>query len=77
MAPPELRTEMFGLFALSGKITAYVGPFLLGTVTWWTGSQRLGIATVLVSFVIGGALLWPLQEPSEQSPSERLAHGTC
>jgi UMF1 family MFS transporter len=77
MAPPELRTEMFGLFALSGKVTAYVGPFLLGTVTWWTGSQRLGIATVLVSFVIGGALLWPLKEPSEQFPSERLARGTC
>jgi MFS transporter, UMF1 family len=63
IAPPELRTEMFGLYALSGKATAYLGPFLLGTVTWWTGSQRLGIATILVFFVIGMALLWPLKEP--------------
>jgi MFS-type transporter involved in bile tolerance (Atg22 family) len=31
-------------------------------VTWWTGSQRLGIATILVFFVIGGMLLWPLRE---------------
>jgi MFS transporter, UMF1 family len=75
IAPPELRTEMFGLFALSGKITAYLGPFLLGTVTWWTGSQRLGMATVLLFFVVGGLLLWPLKERGEPPLSERLAGG--
>jgi UMF1 family MFS transporter len=63
MAPPELRTEMFGLYALSGKITAYIGPALLGTVTFWTGSQRWGIATILVFFLLGGLLLLPLKEP--------------
>jgi UMF1 family MFS transporter len=63
MAPPELRTEMFGLYALTGKITAYIGPFLLGTVTYWTGNQRWGIATILGFFVIGGLLLLPLPEP--------------
>ncbi len=65
LAPAEVRTEMFGLYALTGKITAYIGPFLLGTVTYWTGSQRLGIATILAFFVIGGLLLWPLEEPGE------------
>jgi MFS-type transporter involved in bile tolerance (Atg22 family) len=39
---------------------------LIGTVTYWTGSQRLGIATILGFFVVGGALLWPLPEPEEQ-----------
>jgi len=63
IAPPELRAEMFGLYALSGKITAYAGPFVLGTVTWWTGSQRLGIATILVFFLIGAVLLLPLRDP--------------
>jgi UMF1 family MFS transporter len=63
IAPPELRTQMFGLYALTGKITAYLGPFALGTVTWWTGSQRLGIATILFFFVVGMILLWPLKEP--------------
>jgi UMF1 family MFS transporter len=67
MAPPDMRTEMFGLYALTGKITAYVGPFLLGTVTYWTGSQRWGVATILAFFVIGGLLLWPLQEPQAGS----------
>jgi UMF1 family MFS transporter len=63
MAPPELRTEMFGLYALTGKITAYIGPFLLGTVTYWTGSQRWGIATILLFFLVGALLLLPLEEP--------------
>ena len=67
LAPAEVRTEMFGLYALTGKITAYIGPFLLGTVTFWTGSQRLGIATILGFFVVGGVLLWPLPEPEEQA----------
>jgi UMF1 family MFS transporter len=67
LAPAEVRTEMFGLYALTGKITAYIGPFLLGTVTYWTGSQRLGIATILAFFVVGGLLLWPLPEPEAQA----------
>jgi UMF1 family MFS transporter len=70
MAPPAMRTQMFGLYALTGKITAYLGPFFLGTVTWWTGSQRLGIATILAFFVIGMILLWPLKEPQADDAGE-------
>ncbi|MGH6942855.1 MAG: MFS transporter [Geminicoccaceae bacterium] len=66
IAPAGVRTEMFGLYALSGKITAYLGPFVLGTVTWWTGSQRLGIATILVFFIVGMILMLPLREPEGQ-----------
>ena len=70
MAPPDMRTEMFGLYALTGKITAYIGPFLLGTVTYWSGSQRLGIATILGFFLIGMVLLLPVREPSENDGPE-------
>ncbi len=55
-APPALRNEMFGLLALSGKATAFAGPFLVGWVTWLTGSQRVGLSTVLL-FLAGGLLL--------------------
>ena len=70
LAPPEVRTEMFGLYAMTGKITAYMGPFLLGTVTWWTGSQRLGVATILVFFVIGMLLLLPVRDPAEAAQAQ-------
>ena len=33
LAPAEQRTEMFGIYALTGKVTAFIGPFLFGTAT--------------------------------------------
>ena len=56
-APEELRTEMFGLYALSGKATAFMGPALLGWVTVAAGSQRAGMATILAFFVVGAFLM--------------------
>ena len=33
LAPANQRTEMFGIYALTGKVTAFIGPFLFGTAT--------------------------------------------
>ncbi len=63
-APAEVRTELFGLYALSGKATAFVGPALVGWVTVWADSQRAGMATIPVFFLVGLILLWPLKDPS-------------
>ena len=64
LAPPDKRTEMFGLYALTGKVTAFIGPFLFGTATAWYQSQRAGMATILVMFVVGGLLLTRVREPA-------------
>jgi UMF1 family MFS transporter len=56
-ANPERPTEAFGLFALSGKATSFLAPALIGTVTYMTGSARLGIAPLIVLFVTGLILL--------------------
>ena len=64
IAPVEMRAEMFGLYALSGKAMAFLGPFVLGTVTYWTASQRLGMATILVFFAVGGILLALMRHPA-------------
>ena len=63
MAPSDMRAEMFGLYALSGKATAFLGPAILGWVTVMADSQRVGMATVLVFFLVGFVILWPLAEP--------------
>jgi len=63
LAPPHLRSELFGLYALSGKATAFVGPALVGWVTLWSDSQRVGMATILVFFLVGMVLFWPLRDP--------------
>lgn len=67
MAPRDLQNQMFGFFALSGKATAFVGPLLVGWVTYWLSSQRAGMATILLFFGAGFAILWKV--PSERTPS--------
>jgi UMF1 family MFS transporter len=63
MAPAQMRAEMFGLYALSGKATAFVGPALVGAVTVAYDSQRVGMATILAFFVVGLVLLLRVREP--------------
>lgn len=57
LAPEDRRAQIFGLFALSGRATAFLGPMTLGAVTALTQSQRWGMATILPFFVVG---LWLL-----------------
>ena len=64
LAPPQKMTEMFGLFALSGKITAFLGPALLAWATLAFSSQRAGMATIFVFIVVGAALLTQVREPA-------------
>ena len=61
IAAKEMSTEMFGLYALSGKITAFIGPWLLGMITLHFDSQRAGMATIMVFFVIGALTLLPVR----------------
>ncbi|MBM3546542.1 MAG: MFS transporter [Alphaproteobacteria bacterium] len=62
-APEERRAELFGLMALSGKATAFLGPLLLAEITRATGSQRWGMAIILVFFAVGLALLASIRDP--------------
>lgn len=54
---PERPTEAFGLFALSGKATAFLAPGLIAFFTWWFGDARLGFTPVIGLFVTGFVLL--------------------
>ena len=62
LAPEHIRGEMFGLFALSGKVTAFMGPAVVGWVTLATGSYRAGMATVVLFLVVGLILLRRVDE---------------
>ncbi|MGB3273361.1 MAG: MFS transporter [Xanthobacteraceae bacterium] len=57
MAPQDRVTQYFGLFALTGKVTSFVGPLLIGTVTALAASQKAGMAMLLLFFIAGLALL--------------------
>jgi len=67
LAPADRITQFFGLFALSGKITSFAGPLLVGIVTAATASRKAGMA-VLIAFFVTGALVLARVNPS--SPGE-------
>jgi MFS transporter, UMF1 family len=57
MAPKDRIAQYFGLFALTGKVTSFVGPLLIGLITAVTASQKAGMAVLVLFFVAGLALL--------------------
>src|SRR5246127_559650 len=57
MAPKHRVAPYFGLFALTGKVTSFVGPLLIGVITELTASQKAGMAVLVLFFVAGLALL--------------------
>jgi UMF1 family MFS transporter len=57
LVPKDRIAQFFGLFALTGKVTSFVGPLLIGIVTAATASQKAGMAVLVASFVAGLALL--------------------
>lgn len=67
MAPAELRNELFGLYALSGKATAFVGPLLVGWLTFLFDSQRIGMSVIIGLFLLGLLLMLTVPEPSRHS----------
>jgi UMF1 family MFS transporter len=62
MAPKDRIAQYFGLFALTGKVTSFVGPLLIGVVTAVTASQKAGMAVLVVFFVTGLMLLRRVRE---------------
>ncbi|MCS6932959.1 MAG: MFS transporter [Acetobacteraceae bacterium] len=68
LAPPGEIGAQFGLFALSGRITGFVGPFVLAGVTAATGSQHAGMAVILLFLGAGAAILALVEEPARVSP---------
>lgn len=63
LAPPGQEAEMFGLYGFAGRAVGFLGPLAFGLATSAFASQRAGLATVLVFFAVGGALMLRVKEP--------------
>ena len=53
----EEAGRYFGIYALSGRATSFLAPFTVATVTALAGSARLGMAMLIVFFVLGLVIL--------------------
>lgn len=75
LAPPDKESEFYGFYSFSGKATSFLGPLLFGVLTVLTGTQRYGMAVLLVFFLAGGLLLLRVKEAegshlAQHSPEE-------
>lgn len=69
IAPMTMVSEIYGLYTLTGKATAFAAPFLVAVVTGATQNQRAGFAVILVFLVLGlVGLLWVKEERAEVAP---------
>ena len=57
MVPKEKAAEFFGFYSTSSKFAGVFGPLVFALLSQITGHSRLGIASLVVFFVVGGALL--------------------
>jgi UMF1 family MFS transporter len=57
LAPPDQMTQFFGLFAFSGKVTAFAAPTLVALVTTISGSQRAGVSVIAIFLIVGLMLM--------------------
>lgn len=62
-APRDRITQYFGMFALTGKVTSFVGPLLIASVTAATMSQKAGMVVLICFFLAGLVLLARVRAP--------------
>lgn len=53
LSPPENLGAFFGLYALTGKSVAFLGPFAFAALTTTFDSQRAGMTTILGFWALG------------------------
>ena len=56
LTPAGVESRVFGFFMLTGKATAFIGPFIYGGLVLISGSDRIGML-VVVALLIGGLIL--------------------
>ena len=52
----------FGLFALSGKLTSFIGPLLVSTITFISSSQRIGFSSAIFLLLLGLIILFKVKK---------------
>lgn len=66
LAPKQMATEFFGLYALSGKATSFAAPALVALMTGLYADQRAGLFVIVAFMVAGLVLLLPVKQARAQ-----------
>lgn len=70
LAPRERVGEFFGLFAIAGTVTVWLGPLLVEQFTKWSGDQRIGMSAIGLLFLLGLMVLLTVHSPHHPAVDE-------
>ena len=62
VAPRAMLNEFFGLYAVSGTASSFIGPLAIVVLTSAFNSQRAGVAVGIVFLLVGGFVLTKVHE---------------
>lgn len=71
VAPPGRESQMFGLYATTGRAASFLAPLAFATFVSVSGSQRWGILGLVLVIALGLAALLPLRLPAAASGGAR------
>jgi UMF1 family MFS transporter len=58
LVPDGKNAEFFGFYNMMGKFATVLGPLLIAIVAGITHNERASIISLVLLFLVGGALLW-------------------
>lgn len=61
---PEDAGRFFGLYALTGRVTSFLAPFLVASLTALSGNAAVGMAAIIPFFALGLLVLWRTPYPA-------------
>lgn len=62
ITPSALITEMFGLYNLTGKITSFIGPWVIAIILSHSNNLRIAMSSVIVMLIAGTLILFFVKE---------------
>jgi UMF1 family MFS transporter len=76
MIPRHKSGEFFGFFSVFEKFAGILGPLIYAGTIAATGSSRNAILSVIIFFIVGGLLLWPVDVEEGQRIARAADQGT-
>ncbi len=73
LIPHDQTAEFYGFYNLLGKFAVIFGPILIGLTGLISKSSRVGIASIAILFVLGGVLLYFVDEKKGREEAKFLA----
>ncbi|WP_300377083.1 MFS transporter [Henriciella sp.] len=71
LAPEGRVGEFFGLYAIAGTVTVWLGPLLVESFTKWSGDQRIGMSAIGLLFVLGLIVLLTVHSPHHPAVDDK------